>query len=104
MKKSLVVSLTAALIVSGIGLASAQVEQRTTTTTWTDAYGNIIRQDSTTHSYNSITDPALNPQVGVAVPPAVTLHPLPPTIVVPEPDRYSYSIINNHPVIVDRST
>jgi len=29
---------------------------------------------------------------------------LPDTVKVPTPERYSYSIINNHPVVVERSS
>jgi hypothetical protein len=32
------------------------------------------------------------------------LHPLPDTMRVPNADNYSYSIINNEPVVVERST
>jgi hypothetical protein len=38
------------------------------------------------------------------LPQAVTVSPLPPTVQVPSPDSYSYSIVNNQPVVVDRTT
>ncbi|MEI9985229.1 MAG: DUF1236 domain-containing protein [Aliidongia sp.] len=34
----------------------------------------------------------------------VTLYPLPETMKIPDPDRYSYSIVNEHPVVVERTT
>jgi hypothetical protein len=32
------------------------------------------------------------------------MYPLPETMKVPSADRYSYSIINNQPVVVERTT
>jgi hypothetical protein len=102
MRKSALSFVAASMLVLGSGYASAQVQQQTTTT-WTDQQGNIIREYSTTQRYNSINDPAINPRVGTVLPDTVTVYPLPPTIVVPEPDRYRYGIINNNPVIVERT-
>jgi hypothetical protein len=32
------------------------------------------------------------------------VYPLPPTVEVPSANTYSYSIVNNQPVVVDRTT
>ena len=103
MKKSLFAIVTASALLAGAGLAAAQTST-TTTTTWTDAEGNIIRQDSTSQHYNSITDPSLQPSVGAELPSTVTLYPLPQTVTVPDPGQYSYTIINQHPVVVESTT
>jgi len=93
----------ASMLMLGAGLAVAQTST-TTTTTWTDADGNIMRQESTTHHYGGYVDPALRPDVGAEVPSSVTLYPLPPAVAVPESQTYSYGIINNQPVVVERTT
>ena len=103
MTRSLMSIATAAMLVSGAGLAGAQTTT-TTTTTWTPAQGTAITQYSTTQHYQSFSDPALTPTVGAVLPQTVTVYPLPPTVQVPTPGTYSYSIVNNQPVIVDRTT
>jgi hypothetical protein len=102
MRRSLFAIVTASVFVAGVGLASAQTT--TTTTTWTTNQGPAITQYSTTQHYSSFTDPALQPTVGMALPSTVTLYPLPDTVQVPNPESYSYSIINNQPVVVERTT
>ena len=92
----------ASMLLAGIGLASAQTT--TTTTTWTNEHGTTIRQDSTTNKYTSFKDPVLKPTVGVVLPGTVTLYPLPGTITVPSRENYSYSIVNDRPVVVERTT
>lgn len=97
--------LSAALLAAGIGVASAQTSSSTTTTTtWSPEYGSTIREYSTTQKYQSFSDPSLQPKVGVVLPNTIELHPLPPSINVPQSQSYSYSIINDRPVVVERST
>ena len=38
------------------------------------------------------------------IPSNVTLSPLPQQVQIQDPDRYSYTIINNQPVVVERTT
>jgi hypothetical protein len=38
------------------------------------------------------------------LPSTVQLYPLPETMQIQEPQRYSYTIINNEPVVVERTT
>jgi hypothetical protein len=105
MRKSLFAIVTASALLAGAGLAAAQSTTSTTTTeTWTNDQGTTIREYSTTKNYSSVTDPNLKPSVGVELPGSVTIYPLPESMKVPEADHYSYSIINNHPVVVERST
>jgi hypothetical protein len=87
----------------GARLALAQTST-TTTTTWTNDEGTVLRQESTTRHYDAYVDPALRPDVGVALPSSVTLYPLPHAVVVPDGNTYSYAIVNNNPVVVERTT
>jgi len=102
MRKSLLSIVTASVLLSGVGLASAQTTT-TTTTQWTPDQGTAFTQYSTTQKYQSFSDPTLTPAVGVVLPSTVTVYPLPSTVVVQSPDRYSYGIVNDHTVVVDRS-
>lgn len=104
MNKSLFSIVAASAFLVSVGLASAQPTTTTTTTTWTPEQGTAITTYSTTQKYTSFSDPALNPTVGMALPPTVTIYPLPDTVNVVPADRYSYSIINDHPVAVERTT
>jgi hypothetical protein len=102
MRRSLFSIVTASVLLSGAGLASAQTT--TTTTTWTADQGAAITQYSTTQKYQSYSDPAMRPTVGMVLPGTVTVYPLPQTMNVPSPETYSYSIINNQPVIINRTS
>jgi hypothetical protein len=104
MKKSMLSVVTAAVLLATMELASAQTATTTTTTIWTTDQAAVIRDYSTNRRYVPFRNPEYNPNVGMEVPGTVTLYPLPETIVVPNPGNYSYSIINDRPVIVDRST
>ena len=103
MKKTLLSTVAAVALAAGIGIASAQTTT-TTTTTWTADQGTTIREYSTTQKFKSIDDPSIHVQVGQVLPSTVTVAPLPETIVVPRRESYSYSIINNQPVVVERDT
>lgn len=102
MNRTFLSMAAASMLLTGIGLASAQTT--TTTTTWTNEHGTTIRRDSTTNKYTSFKDPALKPTVGVVLPGAVTLYALPGTITIPSRENYSYAIVNDRPVVVERST
>jgi hypothetical protein len=93
----------ASVLMAGAGLAHGQ-STTTTTETWTSSDGNTMREYSTTQHYRSFDDPAFSAHVGVALPGTVTVYPLPSTVEVPSADRYSYTIVNNTPVGVDRTT
>ena len=103
MRKSLFSIVTASVLLSGVGLASAQTTT-TTTSQWTPAQGTAITEYSTTQKYQSFSDPAMTPSIGMVLPGTVTVYPLPSTVVAPSPGTYSYSIINNQPVVVDTTT
>ena len=59
---------------------------------------------STTQKYSSFSDPSMKPVVGSELPQTVTVYPLPSTVTVTQPDQYSYGIVNNQPVVVERTT
>lgn len=102
MRKSLFSIVAASVLFAGIGLASAQME--TKTNTWTTEQGAMIREYSTTQKYVSYTDPAMRPAIGMEVPGTVTVYSLPESMKIVPADRYSYSIINNQPIIMERTT
>jgi hypothetical protein len=103
MRKSLFSIVTASVLLAGVGIASAQTTS-TSSTTWTNDQGTAMREYSTTQKYGSFSDPNLKPDVGMALPGTVTLYPLPQTVIVPSGDLYSYGIVNERPVVVERTT
>jgi Protein of unknown function (DUF1236) len=102
MRKSLFSIVTAAALVAGAGLASAQTT--TTTTQWTPDQRTTITQYSTTQHYKSYSDPQFKPSVGIELPSSATIYPLPDTMKIERPERYSYGIVNDQPVVVERSS
>ncbi len=103
MKKLMLSVVATAALLSGAGMAAAQTTT-TTTTTWTNEQGDMIREYSTVKKYSSVNDPALNATVGTTLPANVTVYPLPDTVKVKDPDRYSYVIVNEQPVLVERTS
>lgn len=103
MRKSLLSIVAASALLAGTGLAAAQTTTTTTTQTWSTDQGNVIRQYSTTNHYQTFTE-TTPPQIGAEVPSNVTLYPLPPDVHVANPGDYSYTIINNQPMVVERTT
>ena len=101
MKKTLLSTVAAIALAAGIGIASAQTA---TTATWTSDHGTTIREYSTTQKFKSVDDPSLRPQVGMVLPGTVTVAPQPETIVIPRRESFSYSIIDNQPVVVERDS
>ncbi len=104
MRKSLLSIVAAASLVATAGVASAQTTTTTTTTTeWTPDQRTAITQYSTTQHYQSYSDPNFTPSVGAPLPSSVTVYPLPNTVRIERPERYSYGIVNNQPIIIERS-
>ena len=111
MKKQLLSVFAAGLLTIGAAAApvlaapasAAEVTTRTTTT-FTNEQGDMVRQYSVTKHYQPVTDTNIEAKVGVELPQSVTVYPLPETVKVTEPDRYSYVILNDHPVVVERKT
>jgi hypothetical protein len=103
MRKPLLSIAAASVLMAGVGLAYGQ-STTTTTTTWNDDEGTMLRQYSTTRHYNSVEVPSWQPSVGAELPSSVTVYPLPETMRVPAPQRYAYGMVNNNPVVVDKTT
>jgi hypothetical protein len=103
MRGSLLSLAAASVLLAGVGLASAQTSSQTTTT-WTNDQGSAFRQYSTSQHYSSFNDPSMKPSIGMELPGTVTIYPLPETMKVPDADRYSYGMVNDRPVVVERTT
>ena len=103
MKKPLFSIVAASMVVAGVSLASAQ-SSTTTTRTWSNDEGSMMREYSTTRHYRSYDDPSWHAQVGSELPGSVTTYPLPDTMQVPSAERYSFGMVNSHPVVVERTT
>ena len=104
MKKSLLTIAAASMMLAGAGIASAETTTTTTSSEWTNAQGTTFTEYSKTKNYNSVNDPSMKPSVGMELPGTITLYPLPDTMKIQSADKYSYSIINNHPVVVESKT
>jgi hypothetical protein len=46
----------------------------------------------------------MKPSIGMELPGTVTIYPLPETMKVPDADRYSYGMVNDRPVVVERTS
>jgi len=104
MKGTLFSIAAASLLAAGMGFASAQSSSMSTTTTWSDDSGTTLREYSSTRHYRSHDDPSWHAQVGAELPSSVTTYPLPDTMHVPSAERYSFGMVNNNPVVVERTT
>jgi hypothetical protein len=103
MKKSSLV-LAAAITVFAAAASAQTASTTTTTTTWSDDQGPQLTQYWTTNKYAPVVVPNMQPAVGAELPSTVMFYPLPTTFQIPDRDRYSYSVINSRPVVVERST
>lgn len=107
MRRLLLISGTVAVLLAGVGIASAQHHQdRPGPVTFTPEHGRMLHQHAIGQHHNSFRDPSFHAQVGAALPGSVQLHPLPDTLAghVPSAHQYRYGIVNDRPVIVDHST
>jgi hypothetical protein len=102
MKKTLFSMAAASVMLAGAAMAADMTT--TSSSTWTNEEGTTLQQYSTTKHYDSVNDPSMHVIVGSSLPSSVTMYPLPDTMRVPSAQNYSYSIINDHPVVVERST
>ncbi len=101
MKNSMIGVAAFAMMLSGAAYAEVTTK---TTTTWTNEQGAMIREHSVVKHYNSFNDPKAIVKDGFEVPASVNVYPLPDTIKVEEPARYSYVIINDKPVVIERTS
>jgi hypothetical protein len=104
MKKIIMLAGAAGLALSVASTGFAQTTTTTTTTTWATDQGAVLQNYATTQKYQTINNPAMVPAEGMVVPQSVTLYPLPRTVAVPQASEYEYTIVNNQPIVVDRTT
>lgn len=71
--------------------------------TFAPEHGAMLRQHATSEHFAPVHDPAIHAEIGAVVPGSVELHPLPDALVtqLPAARSYRYTIIGNHPVVVD---
>jgi hypothetical protein len=99
MKKFVLPLAAASMFLESVGFASAESGE-----IWTKAQGAAIHTYSTSQQYKSYMDTTMKPAVGMELPATVTVYPLPATVTVKTPDMYSYGMINDQPVIIERTT
>jgi hypothetical protein len=102
MNKTLFSMAAVSVLLAGAAMAADMTTS--TSSTWTNDEGTTLHEYSTTKHYNSVNDPSMHVTVGASLPSTVTVYPLPDTMKVPSAEKYSYSIVNEHPVVVERST
>jgi hypothetical protein len=103
MSKTSMLSASAFAVLLSAGAACAQTTT-TTTSTWSRDDGTALTQTYKTQNYTVVNQPDLRPEVGVALPGTITYYPLPSTINIPNREQYEYSVINNEPVVVEKTT
>jgi Protein of unknown function (DUF1236) len=103
MKKTLFSMVAVSVIMTGAVVASAQ-NMAPASSAWNDDQGVTLHTYSTTKHYSSFRDPSVHAEVGTELPRTVTMYPLPDTMKVPSADKYSYGMVNDHPVVVERTT
>src|SRR5262249_47812075 len=101
--RKVLLSVVAALLLLG-GAASAQTNSTASVPAWTADQGTAIKAYSESQKNTPFVDPNLKLSLGMELPEHVELHLLPETMKIPSSDLYSYAIINDHAVIVDRTT
>ena len=104
MSKSALI-LAAVLAAAPLTAALAQTSTTTTTTqSWTPNDGAMLTQSWTANKYTTTTVQNFQPAPGAEVPATVAAYPLPESITVPDPQRYSYTVIDNRPVVFEKTT
>jgi len=92
---------TVAVLLSGVGVASAQTSTTTTGENRPTDQGASLHTYLSGKDYQSLTDPIMNPRIGVVLPNTVTLQFSLDTVKGPSADRSRYGMVNNHPVVVE---
>ena len=91
------------MLLAGVGVASAQSETPAMPS-WTPQQGHTLVTTYTERHYVPYNDPALSPQAGMVLPETVHVYPMPDTMNGPAYSRYSYGMVNDHPVVVETTT
>jgi hypothetical protein len=103
MKYSFLPIAAASLLFAGVGVASAQNESPTSPS-WTPAQGRTLTTTYQTRHYQPYADPSMHPEMGMVLPETVHVYPMPEGMNGAAYSRYSYGMINDHPVVVETTT
>jgi uncharacterized protein DUF1236 len=100
MRKLLLSIGAATMLFAGSGLAFADGEAPA----WNANQGTMMTTHYTTMKYTSYRDANMHPTVGMVLPETVTVYDMPDTMKDPSYSNYRYGMINDHPVVVERTT
>jgi hypothetical protein len=103
MRKMLLPLAVGIVLLAGSGLAMAQ-SVANTPPAWTDEHGVAIRTYAESQKNPPYFDPNVKLSVGIELPNNVTLYPVPETLKIPSSELYTYGVINDRTVVVDRAT
>jgi len=103
MRKALLPLAVGIALLAEIGMAAAQ-PVAATPPAWTDEQGVAIRTYAESQKNPPYYDPNIKLSVGMELPNNVTLYPVPETLKVPSSELYTYGVINDRTVVVDRGT
>jgi hypothetical protein len=93
----------ASLLFAGVSAASAQPEGAQSPS-WTANQGQTMITTYHSRHYSSYDDPSMHPEVGMVLPQAVHVYPMPDGMQGPAYTTYRYGMINDHPVVVESTT
>lgn len=102
MRNTLLAGIAAATLMATA--AVAQSTTTTTTTTWSPDEGQTLTQSWTTGGYAAPATTVAVPATGAVLPQTITAYPLPQTVTVPDRENYQYTVIDNRPVVIERTT
>ncbi|MBM3549226.1 MAG: DUF1236 domain-containing protein [Alphaproteobacteria bacterium] len=103
MRKRLLPLAVGIALLGGIGAAAAQ-SMASTPPAWTDEHGTAIRTFADSQKNPPYFDPNIKLSIGLELPNNVTLYPVPETLKIPSSELFTYGVINDRTVVVDRST
>ncbi len=103
MGKVLLPIVAGSVLWAGAGLALAQTAALPPPA-WPPEHGVAIRTYAESQKEPPFVDPNLKLSLGMELPNNVTLFPLPETMKIPSAELYTYGIVNNRAVVVDRMT
>lgn len=102
MRKNALVSA----VVFSLALAGGAVTASAQSVHFSTDNGHMLERHATGHHYSSYDEPNFHARVGVTLPSAAAIHPLPDEMGshMPHGSSYGYSVVHGRPVIVDHSS
>lgn len=101
--RKILLSIAGSVLWVGIGVAAAQTAALPPAG-WTPEQGIAIRAYAESQKEPPFIDPNLKLSVGMELPANVTLYPVPETLKLPSAELYTYGIVNDRPLVVNRTT